>query len=180
MEASTTNLRAIVRAILDEYALPLHGHHGVAHWARVLENARRLCPQTGADLEVVSLFAVFHDSRRLNEGFDPDHGIRGAQFAKTLRGQLFELSDDDFQLLHCACSGHTDEETHPDVTVRTCWDSDRLDLGRVGIVPHPDLLCTDEARTSTMINWAHGRASFGFIPPLVADEWGIDLAQRVS
>jgi uncharacterized protein len=57
-----------------------------------------------------------------------------------LRGRLFDLADDDFQLLHYACRWHTDEETHPDVTIRTCWDSDRLDLGRVGIVPDPDLL----------------------------------------
>jgi uncharacterized protein len=178
MEPGNSNLRPIVQAILEEYALPLHGYHGVAHWARVLENGRRLSAETGANIEIVSLFAVFHDSRRVNEGFDPYHGTRGAEFAKTLRGRLFDLVDDEFEVLHYACSAHTDEDTHPDVTIQTCWDSDRLDLGRVGIVPDRDLLCTDAAKTSTMISWAHGRASFGFVPPLVADEWGIALAER--
>lgn len=28
---------AILRAILDGYALPASGEHGIAHWARVLE-----------------------------------------------------------------------------------------------------------------------------------------------
>jgi uncharacterized protein len=178
--SSKTSLRPIVQAILDEYVLPLHGYHGVAHWARVLESGRRLSAETGANIEVVSLFAVFHDSRRLNEGFDPDHGSRGAQLAEALRGRLFDLADDDFQLLHYACRWHTDEESHPDVTIRTCWDSDRLDLGRVGIVPDPDLLCTDAARKSSMINWAHGRASFGFIPALVVEDWGIHLSRQHS
>jgi uncharacterized protein len=178
MNPAATNLQPVVQEILQEYALPLHGYHGVAHWARVLENGHRLCAETGADIEVVSLFAVFHDSRRVNEGFDPHHGVRGADFAKSVRGRLFDLADDDFQLLHYACSAHTDEDTHPDVTIQTCWDSDRLDLGRVGIVPDRELLCTAAAKKSSTINWAHGRASFGFIPALVADEWGIVLAQR--
>jgi uncharacterized protein len=44
------------------------------------------------------------------------------------------------------------------VTVSTCWDADRLDLGRVGIEPHPDYLCTAEARHPETIAAAHGRA----------------------
>ena len=32
------NLKPIVHAILEEYALPWDGTHGVSHWARVLEN----------------------------------------------------------------------------------------------------------------------------------------------
>jgi len=58
---------------------------------------------------------------------------------------------------------------------QTCWYGDRLDLGRVGITPDPSRLCTEAARESTLIKWADGRASFGVIPELVVDEWGIDL-----
>ncbi|MGE3778174.1 MAG: hypothetical protein AB7F89_13385, partial [Pirellulaceae bacterium] len=65
------DLGRIVQAIIAEYELPLDGYHGVAHWARVLENGRRLCEQTGANVNIVSLFAVFHDSRRVSEGHDP-------------------------------------------------------------------------------------------------------------
>ena len=165
------NLKPVLQAILADYALPLGGYHGVAHWARVLENGRRLAEETGANITVVSLFAVLHDSRRINEGHDPDHGRRAARFAGTLRGNVFELDDHGFRLLCRACEGHTDERTHPDVTIRTCWDSDRLDLGRVGITPHPSRLCTDIAREAETIHWAHGRASFGVVPEFVLSEW---------
>lgn len=104
-----------------------------------------------------------------------EHGPRAARFAKKLRGRVFDLDDDAFQLLFTACEGHTHERTHPDVTVQTCYDSDRLDLGRVGIMPEPSYLCTDFAKLPATIKWADGRASFGVIPDLVLDDWDIDL-----
>lgn len=45
--ALALNLKPIIQEILQEYALPIHGDHGVAHWARVLENGRRLATLTG-------------------------------------------------------------------------------------------------------------------------------------
>lgn len=174
----TIDLRPILAAVLNDYALPLNGDHGVAHWARVLENALRLTAKTGANVEVVQLFAVLHDSRRRNEVTDPDHGPRAAEFALELRGRVFDLDDHEFQLLYKACHGHTHERTHPDVTIQTCWDSDRLDLGRVGITPHPSRLCTEVAKRPETIKWADGRASFGVIPTFVLEEWGVDLEQE--
>lgn len=173
--SASLELRQIVQVIIEEYALPLHGYHGVAHWARVLENGRRLCEETGANIEVVSLFAVFHDSRRVNEGHDPDHARRGAELAAAFRGQHFDLAGREFKLLERACEGHTHELTHPNVTIQTCWDADRLDLGRVGIVPHPSRLCTAAANQKTTIDWSHGRAAFGIVPDFVNSEWGILL-----
>ena len=58
----------LIEKILQEYALPWRGTHGITHWARVLENARGLAQLTGADMQVVELFAVFHDSRRPQRG----------------------------------------------------------------------------------------------------------------
>jgi uncharacterized protein len=165
----------ILRAVLEDYALPWDGHHGVAHWARVLENGLKLSRTTGANVEVVQLFAVLHDSQRWNESDDPDHGPRAADFAATLRGRLFELPDHEFGLLHRACTGHTHERSHPDVTIQTCWDADRLDLGRVGMTPDPSYLCTTTAKRPEMIRWADGRASFGVVPDFVKKEWRIDL-----
>jgi uncharacterized protein len=170
-----TNIPLILHAILEDYALPWDGYHGITHWARVLENGLRLAGETGANIEVVRLFAILHDSRRINEGSDPDHGPRAAEFARTLRGRLFDLPEPEFRLLHRACAGHTHERTHPDMTIQTCWDADRLDLGRVGITPHPSRLCTEAARRPGMIKWADGRASFYVVPEFVRDEWGIDL-----
>lgn len=169
------NLKLILQAILEEYALPIHGHHGVAHWARVLENGVKVAQTNGANVEVLSLFAVFHDSRRINECTDHDHGLRGADFAAEFRGRVFDLEDHEFNLLYLACQGHTHERTHPDITIQTCWDADRLDLGRVGITPHPSRLCTDVAKSKEIIQWADGRASFRVIPTFVLDDWGIEL-----
>ena len=168
------NIPSILHAVLEEYSLPRDGPHGVSHWARVLENGRRLAETTGADVEVVELFAVLHDSRRINEGTDPEHGPRAAEFARSLRGRLFDLPDREFGLLHRACAGHTHERTHPDVTIRTCWDADRLDLGRVGITPHPSLLCTEVAKRPEILRWADGRATFRLVPGFVERDWGID------
>jgi uncharacterized protein len=116
--------------------------HGPEHWRRVERNGMLLAAQTGANLIVVRLFALFHDSRRVNDGWDPDHGARGAEFAATLHGKSFQLTDDEFNLLQYACIWHTEGVNHENVTVATCWDADRLDLGRVGIVPDPNRMCT--------------------------------------
>ena len=172
------NIPLVLKTVLEDYALPVNGDHGVAHWARVLENGLRLSKETDANIEVVQLFAVLHDSRRQNEVTDPDHGPRAAEFAMALRGSIFDLGDHEFRLLYKACHGHTHERTHTDVTIQTCWDSDRLDLGRVGITPHPTRLCTEFAKRPETIKWADGRASFGVIPNFVLDEWGIDLEKE--
>jgi len=161
----------LVRAVLDGYALPWNGIHGLPHWARVLETGLRLSAETGADPEVVALFAIFHDSCRTSEGWDHGHGRRGAERAVALRGRAFELDDDRFALLHHACVHHTDGGTDGDPTVRTCWDADRLDLGRVGITPLPRFLCTDPARRAETIAWAEDRSRGGHIPEVVTRVW---------
>jgi len=125
-------------------------------------------------------FAVLHDSRRVNEVTDPEHGPRAAEFAGKLRGTVFDLDDREFDLLYRACEGHTHERNHPDVTIQTCWDSDRLDLGRVGITPHPSRLCTEVAKRPETIKWADGRASVGVVPNFVLEDWGIDLETERS
>jgi len=43
---------------------------------------------------------------------DADHGLRGADFAAEKRGELFDLSEQEFNRPHCACEGHTHERTH--------------------------------------------------------------------
>jgi uncharacterized protein len=169
------NLKLILQAILEEYDLPWDGYHGVAHWARVLENGLRLADETGADLEVVQLFAILHDCRRVSEGSDPEHGPRAAQYAAELQGGLFHLRGPEFRLLCRACAGHTHERTHANITIQTCWDADRLDLGRVGIAPDPLYLGTIPAKRPETIAWADARATAAVIPEFVKSEWGIDV-----
>lgn len=170
--------KALFDTILTHYAQNETGRHGIVHWARVLENGRRLCEKNGARRHVVELFAIFHDSGRVTEKRDPGHGLRGAQLASALRGKAYDLGDNDFQLLYDACVRHTDGETQADLTIQTCWDSDRLDLGRVNITPDPAMLCTDTAKDKAMIAWAYERSVENHVPLLIRDEWGIDSLGR--
>jgi uncharacterized protein len=171
------SIQALVHAILGGYCLPVDGIHGIYHWARVLENGLRLAAVTQAKTEIVTLFALFHDSRRVNEDHDPGHGRRGAELAAALRGTLFQLSDEDFELLATACAYHTDGLTEGDITVQTCWDADRLDLGRVGITPEPAYLCTEYARTPELIRWANERALAEVVPDFTR-RWGVPQIKR--
>lgn len=118
--------------------------HGIEHWHQVEFNGMLLAPKTGADIDVVRLFAIFHDCRRLDDLHDAEHGPRGAEFAKLCREQkLFELDDERFQKLYEACKRHTADLRTGDVTIDTCFDADRLDLGRVGFNLEPQRMATD-------------------------------------
>ena len=148
----------LIHAFRVQYTLPWRGIHNVTHWTRVRETGLRLATRTGACSAVVELFALLHDARRRNEGHDPGHGGRGANLAANLRGTLINLSDAEFSLLHAACADHTKGLLEADITIQTCWDADRLDLGRVGTVPDPARLCTAAAREPTMREWAYERS----------------------
>lgn len=126
--------------------------HGPSHWRRVLRNGLLLSTRTGADPLVVRLFALFHDSRRVNDMTDPDHGTRGACYAaETHAAGLLPFSDAQLATLQEACVGHTDGLHHADPTVGTCWDADRLDLGRCGMIPAAKYMSTTFAKE---IAWA--------------------------
>jgi uncharacterized protein len=60
------------------------------------------------------------------------------------------------ELLVTACSLHTCGGVSDVLTIGTCWDADRLDLARFGIVPDPELLSTAAARDPAFIAWAKG------------------------
>ena len=172
-ESSQINPRLLHR-ILDGYRLQPRGIHGVTHWARVLENGRKLAETVEADAELIELFAVFHDARRVNDAVDHGHGRRGAELARRLRGDYFELDDERFALLEYACAEHTSGLTQADVRVQVCWDADRLDLLRVGIRPHPRWLCTASAKDPELRRWAEARASAREVPALIEGEWGFE------
>ena len=173
MPTTDHDLPAILRAILPGYILPHDGTHGLTHWARVLENGLRLSEATGADTEIVTLFAIFHDARRVNEYRDDGHGYRGAELAASLRGSLVNLDNLRFELLYEACRLHTDGGITGDLAMQVCWDSDRLVMGSVGIWPVPSRLCTSAAHG--LIDWAHDRAEREHVPASVLAQWGCDI-----
>lgn len=133
-----------------------HGLHGISHWTRVRVNGLMLARETGASQHVIELFAFFHDARRINEHADAGHGERGAELAEQLRGRYFEATPAEMSLLRYACTHHSDGLITGDITVLTCWDADRLDLGRGGIIANA--LCTDAAKKNANRLKAHQRA----------------------
>jgi uncharacterized protein len=151
-------VRDLVPHLRKQFRLDWRGIHGVSHWARVRWNGLVLAKTTGVNTEVVELFAFLHDSCRRNDDYDPEHGARAADFAQSLHGSVFTLSSAELDVLVEACQGHTHGKYSDNMTIQTCWDADRLDLGRVGIRPVPERLCTDAARDPVLIEWAYQRS----------------------
>ncbi len=147
----------LLSLIKKHYKLQWSGTHGIIHWSRVYDNGIKLSTQPGVNSKVVQLFSIFHDSQRHNEHTDPQHGYRGSQLAIKIRDHL-PINDHEFHLLTTACSLHTSAQNHENITVKACFDSDRLDLGRVGNYPKPDLLCSPLAKQTDTIEWAYNRS----------------------
>ncbi len=147
------------RTIISTFPMGKDSIHGPAHWDRVVENAMRIREETEADVRILELFALFHDSLRRNDAVDPGHGVRGAKYAGKLREEgLFELEEETFQILYKACAEHTDGTECDDSNIITCWDADRLDLWRCGIIPESERMCTSTARRQDVIDWAMQRS----------------------
>lgn len=146
MQAKKDTMRANIEGVIN-FAKNHSRHsdiHGLTHWQSVESNGIALAKITGANLIVVRLFAYVHDLCRENDGDDPEHGLRASLLAREYAGSLFRgLTDTELDQLIFACAHHTDMIQSEDVTVNTCWDADRLDLGRVGIVPLPERMATE-------------------------------------
>lgn len=141
------NTLQVIDLVIRNFALNIDGHHGEPHWNRVNRRGLELAKTTGANTKVVTLFAYLHDACRLDEHEDPQHGQRGADHASHLGliGQL-DIDAHEIVLLHDAIKYHSDGKLSTDPTIATCWDSDRLDLWRVGTTPAARYLSTDAAK----------------------------------
>ena len=122
-------------------------YHGLEHWHQVEFNGLLLASRTGADITVVRLFALFHDCRRMDDAYDVEHGARAVEFIdRCLAEKRFELDEERLEKLRRACRLHTKERQTGDITIDTCFDADRLDLGRVGICPMEEKMATDTGK----------------------------------
>lgn len=121
------------------------GHaHSLLHWDNVYKNGKLLIDDE-VNAKVLAAFAYTHDVFRQNDDHDPDHGLRAANMIATIRDTYLKfLDDDEFLLLHDACELHTIVQKTDNATINACFDADRLDLGRVGIIPDPNLMATEK------------------------------------
>lgn len=134
----------VQRAVLQQFRLDPMGVHGLPHWVRTYRNGLLIAAMDPkVEIDVVACFALLHDSCRENEFDDPMHGLYASRFAARLwnEGAMPYLSEEQLTTLKAACLDHTLGFTNQyNPTIQACWDADRLDLGRVGIKPNPQLL----------------------------------------
>lgn len=159
MASRTLITQELVKELRQHFILDWNGIHGAPHWARVRQNGLMLAGMTGANTKVIEAFAFVHDACRQHDGSDPGHGPRAADYARWLvKAERLSLKAAELESLVVACEGHSEGRTDGDITVCTCWDADRLDLGRVGVRPDPERLCTEAARSPEIIFWAYRRS----------------------
>jgi len=152
----------LITLLKDTFQLDWHGIHGASHWARVRINGLKIARHNQANKRVIELFAFFHDVKREDDFSDIGHGYRASQFIKTLSTDFLGITDNEKDLLCIACENHSYSKSSfkADITIFTCLDADRLDLGRVGIIPHPGHLYTTIAKDKAFINQAYKRSIY--------------------
>jgi uncharacterized protein len=141
-QPSETWLAGIRKYVLSIFKCGAHSIHGPGHWQRVDEFGLKIAAASGADLTVVRLFALLHDSCRHNDGADLEHGPRAAELLDRIVPGVFAIDPGRFDLLKEAICLHTSGLTTNHPTIGTCWDADRLDIGRVGMTPSADYMST--------------------------------------
>lgn len=145
----------LTKFLRHHFALDWNGIHGASHWARVSRYARYLAQGTSADTEVLSLFALLHDSCRESDQRDPEHGARAARLAREINGHLYRITPQQEARLATAIQGHSRGELSNDTTLQICWDADRLDLGRLGVQVRAEKIATERALALIAQPWPY-------------------------
>ena len=91
----TGTLTALVEVVLARAWRPESAIHGDEHWRCVAATGMALAPAVGeVDPALVFCFGLIHDTRRLTDSVEPEHGARAAAFAVELRDEGLLLLDD--------------------------------------------------------------------------------------
>ena len=143
-EANETGWKELRNYCYSRWPAELGRVHGVGHWDRVAIFGQLLY-QDGADMDVIRAFAYLHDSERQSNAVDNEHGIRASKLIDTIRDTLLGyLSDMQIEKLKQACELHTIAHKTGDITIDICFDADRIDLFRYGVLvmPKAELMAT--------------------------------------
>jgi len=111
-----------------------------------------LAEQTGADAQVVEVFAFIHDAERRNDFSDPEHGTRAAKLATEINNEFFKLTVEQLYTLIEACEGHSlgggGRSRHHRTNLLGCQQTQPE---RTEAKPRPDKRCMTVTKQHTMI-----------------------------
>lgn len=91
MDDSPIDFNALWGLARQLRGLDTDSFHGPAHWRRVERNGLWLAGRTGAGVDADHLFAILRETRRWDEGEDPDHGYRAAEYVQEPHSKAFHL-----------------------------------------------------------------------------------------
>lgn len=141
--------KIVLKKIIEEFYLKDSFIHGAAHWSRVYHYGHILSELNDFDKENIAFFSIFHDSKRFNDDYDPEHGLRGAEFFKKL-SKIIDITNEQKEIIYEACKKHNYQQEADSLEVGLCFDADRLDLWRVGINPNDDYLHIKQSKSFEM------------------------------
>jgi uncharacterized protein len=139
-------LAGIREYVLSVFKCGAHSIHGPSQRQRVDVFGIDIAESSGADLIVVRLFALLHDSCRQDDGADLEHGPRAAEMIDRIVPTVFAIDPGRFYMLKEAIRLHTSGLTTNEPTIGTCWDADRVDIDRVGMTPSPQYMSTEAGK----------------------------------
>jgi len=148
-----SSIKSIKEKCIQNFELDINGIHGIGHWENVATNAIAIAQSNGADPVVVQLFAFIHDSCRISDDYDHDHGLRAAEWMSEWLQDYISLNKTQFNLLYEAIKNHNKGETTLDPAIGSCWDADRLELGRLDIYPDINKMSTKLCKDEVFIEW---------------------------
>jgi len=152
------DLDALLGAVRSDALLVGSAAHGEGHWLAVAATGLDLhahAVNTTLDVPdplLLVLFGLLHDCRRENEQRDPGHGPRAADLTRGLStAGLLRLAPAELDVIVEACTLHdTGAVNERHATIGACYDSDRLQLPRVGIAVSHSYISTPSARDADL------------------------------
>ena len=91
--------KELILLLKEIFKLDWYGIHGVSHWTRVRVNGLLIANENQANKKIVELFAFLHDSKRQSEYKDSEHGLRAANFVRSIPEKFLGLNKAEKELL---------------------------------------------------------------------------------
>ena len=119
----------LMQVLRHEFALQWGGIHGAPHRAGVCFNGLRMARDNGARSDVAECFARLRNSLRIHEGNDAHHGARAADYVRPINQRSLHVDTAGLDQFIYACQFLSDGLIDTDITVKTFWNADRVELG---------------------------------------------------